>query len=226
MIFKRIVLSVTAVAFLFSSVTSCTWRQFTGATGATVGVFLAAAWINGENQERKEKGVRELTDEEKNQITVTALAIGYALGAELGGAIGDYVAKKREEYRTETEYLNAQIYGVNKSISKADAELEWLNQQSSEIIKQADNVRKLPGARKKAAAKLQKSAQKRKKDVEKLGKHLRDARADTLQAYNSTRDQEKKKQLKANLKALDARISATRKVRDNILAANNAVSYL
>lgn len=223
---KRIAHFLTALALLASFITSCTWRQI-GETGGGIGGFvLALAWINGENESRKEKGLRPLTDEEEQQIAAVATALGLALGAELGEAMGEYVAKKREEYRTETEYLNAQINGVNKSIRKADAELTWLNEQSSTLKKQADNIRSLPGAKEKAAAKIKESATKREQDVNELDKHLRAARADTLQAYRSTTDKERKQQLQQNIKALDERIAATRKVRNNILAASNSVAYL
>lgn len=226
MIFNRLSSSLITILLLISCFSSCTWRQIGGTFGATTGIVLALAWINGENQQRREKGKHPLTDAEEKQISSAAMAIGLALGAELGGAIGDYVAKKREEYRTEAEYLNAQISGVHKSISKADTELEWLNKQSTELTKQARNVRTLPGARKEAATKLKESITKRQADADKLDKHLRDARTDTLQAYNSTQDQEKKKQLQENIKALDARISATKAVRNNILSAGNSVAYL
>lgn len=226
MIFNRLSSSLIITLLLISGFSSCTWRQIGGALGATTGIVLAMTWINAENQERKEKGKLPLTDAEEKQISAAAMAIGLALGAELGGSIGDYVAQKREEYRTEAEYLHAQISGVNKSISKADSELEWLNKQSTELARQANNVRTLPGARKKAAEELKKSLTKRQADVDKLDKHLRDARVDTLQAYNTTQDQEKKKQLQENIKALDARISATKAVRNNILSTGNSVAYL
>ena len=223
---KRIAHFLTALALLASFIPSCTWRQIGRSTGGIGGYLLAITWINGENESRKAKGLRPLTDGEEQQIAAVATALGMALGAELGGAMGEYVAKKREEYRTETEYLNAQINGVNKSIRKADAELTWLNEQSSTLKKQADNIRSLPGAKKEVAAKIKESATKHEQDVNELDEHLRAARADTLQAYRNTKDKERKQQLQQNIKALDERIAATRKVRNNILAASNSVAYL
>lgn len=186
----------------------------------------ALAWINHYNKNRKKKGKSEMTNAEKAALTACATGIGCLLGSELAGQAEEYVSIKRAEYRAEIAQLEEDIHHIEKSISDADSQLAWMDSQSKELTTHAENVKNLPVGKEYMASELKKAAKKRETDIDFVEKNLLAAKADTQFLQTVATDQEQKKKLEEDLQALEERLSATRTVRDNILAANASVEYL
>ncbi len=195
----------------------------TGTALATAGVSL---WINEYNEDRREKGKSEMSDEAEALLVSCAGAIGCLLGSELAGRTEEYVAIKREEYRAEAAQLAADIEHIEESMEDVDGQLAWMNSQANELKTQAAKVKTLSAGREYMAGELKKATTKRKEDIKLIESNLKAARDDARFLSKVSEDAEQKKKLQQQVRELDKRIAETRKVKEKILAADVAVSYV
>ncbi len=166
---------------LLSGLVSCTWREVGCATGASLAYVGATALL---------KNYPKLSDTEKAAILAVASSIGCVLGSEIAGGIENYVEKKREEYRTEAEYLQAHIDDMQSDGKDIDAEIAWLQNQTNKLEQEKKNLNKLPAMRTEMNSKMKEAANKRVTDAKRVEKYVSDAKADAEKAYRTTSDVE------------------------------------
>ncbi len=206
---------------------SCTWRDVGCVSGSFSAGLAARVLIDSyEAGASKNKNYRPLSDMEKNAIVTTAQSIGCMAGSEFAGALEDYTNKKREEYRNEAAYLQAQIDDMDKTIAKADDEIAWLNNQAERIREENKKIKQLPAMKQEMGAKLKATSRKRVADAAKLEKYLVDAKNDSKSALGSTQEEAKKAELRKEIAELDKRIKQTREARENIIMADAGISYV
>ncbi len=202
---------------------SCSVRQI-GATVAGAATYYGTKeLLDSEDEKRIKKGKAPLTDAQRTLILTTASALGSVIGSEIAGGVEEYVVKKREEYRSEAEYLQAHVDDLRDMCDDMDDELAWLEEQNTTLQEQAKNVKKMPALRKEMASRLNDAADKRYKDAKDVEKYLNAARKDAMKAYSSSSDAAKKAELKKEIAALDSRIARTRKVSKSLLATKSRV---
>ncbi len=167
-----------------------------------------------------------MSDEAEALLVGCAGAIGCLLGSELAGRTEEYVAIKREEYRAEAAQLAADIEHIEESMEDVDGQLAWMNSQANELKTQAAKVKTLSAGREYMAGELKKATTKRKEDIKLIESNLKAARDDARFLSKVSEDAEQKKKLQQQVRELDKRIAETRKVKEKILAADVAVSYV
>ncbi|MBE6420453.1 MAG: hypothetical protein E7031_10040 [Akkermansiaceae bacterium] len=199
-----------------SSTVSCTWRD----AGCMLGAAAAgtAAYVICENL--------SLSSSETAIYVGIASTLGCMLGSELAGMTEEYVALKREEYRTEAEYLQAQNELTADTIEKSNAELAWLDDQAVKMEEQIEECRKLDCDLSDIKGNFSDVSAKREQQIALVENNLNAARRDTKQAMKSASTAEEKEALKAQLQELDRSISETKKVKRKIISAGNTVKYL
>lgn len=218
---NRGILSVISL----SVISSCTWREIGCSTGATAAYLFTSSRISAIDKNREEKGRSKLSDAEKASLYAVAMSLGCVIGSEIAGGLEEYTIKKREEYKTEAEYLKAHISGLEDAISKVDSELEWINGQLVKLQEDANRIKDLPDQKQEMAAKLKEAAAKRKQDADNVENYLKSAKADAQHALKTTSDEELKKQLKEDIKKVDVRLAQVKQVSKDLVKVSSKISY-
>ena len=199
-----------------SSMVSCTWRD----AGCVLGAAAAgtAAYVICENL--------SLSQGETAIYVGIASTLGCMLGSELAGMTEEYVALKREEYRTEAEFLKAQNELTAETIEKSNEELAWLDDQASRMEEQIAECKKLDCDLSDIKENFSEVSAKRNEQIALVESNLNAARRDTKKAMRSASSSEERKAMQAQLKELDKSIARTKKVKRSLISAGNTVKYL
>ncbi len=217
-LFRIVPVCVCCGILLPTSLNSCS------STGKTVGCTIggltagaaAAALVNAYDKRRKKSGKDRLSNAEKTAIIAAASGIGCLIGSKIGGEIEKYVEKKREDYRTEAEYLQAHIDDLNKNADKLDDEIARLQNESGKLDKELANLEKLPALREPLSKQLKEAAVARQKAAEGVTEYLAAAKADAKKAYDSSSDVQRKAELGKLIGEYDNRLAQAQKINSSI----------
>lgn len=182
--------------------------------------------LNSEEEKAKKEGRPVRSKEEQDYIVSVAAAVGCLLGRQIAMQTEEYVRLKREQYRSEAEYLNAQNDLLEQAIADADEDIKTLQDDCALISKQTEAVRKLPVLRDSLKKQLTQIVDKRKKMVNDMESSLKMSKQDALESWRNTQDAETKAKLQLQINELDKRIKSANRVKTDLLTVSKKVSYV